>query len=500
LSAEDKLARVIDLMQASLAQTGSPDFKTFWDSRKECLELLKENISPIIKAQLWSKYRDLTKEAKRLKEILEEQSAFAAEQIEIAICALERDIEDAQVKLEQFPLPHLPKGLRALKNNLSLYNDKQRELNFLNAQAAHINALRKELIKTEMRIRQKNKFFERLSAAGDRVFPRRKELIKEISDLFTNDVLAFIKAYISEINTERSLQPFREEIKALQAVAKTMTLNTQAFTQTRLKLSECWDKIRAVEKERKKEYVEQTVAYKENADAVRAKIQEFSAAIAEKSLFPNEVQNLLEEVTQFMRSKELSREDVQKLKEELNLVYLPLKKKLIEEEKKRREIELEKEEFRQREIKGIEERCLNLESKLQVLQNQELSDMVHAICQDIEALGLSESEKDSLLRMLVPAKDSLEEQEDFRVLARAQENEENLADLQDVLKKGLSKKTAVKEQMEKYRRACGGSGLDFEQSMYYNDLFNREKARLEKLNFNLATFESALANIKSKKR
>ena len=47
-----------------------------------------------------------------------------------------------------------------LQEKESFYQENQQVLHFLNAKASRINALRKELLKTEMRIRQKNQFFQ----------------------------------------------------------------------------------------------------------------------------------------------------------------------------------------------------------------------------------------------------------------------------------------------------------------------------------------------------
>ena len=44
----------------------------------------------------------------------------------------------------------------------------------------------------------------------------------------------------------------REEIKALQGMAKILTLNSSVFSRTRVRLSECWDKIKVLEKEHKR--------------------------------------------------------------------------------------------------------------------------------------------------------------------------------------------------------------------------------------------------------
>src|SRR5690242_18416117 len=78
-SAEGKIRLSIDFMRDALASSGTPRFKDFWEGRKMCLPLFKENIPPKVRSQLWSSYIELSTEAKRLKEILDEQSAFAIE-------------------------------------------------------------------------------------------------------------------------------------------------------------------------------------------------------------------------------------------------------------------------------------------------------------------------------------------------------------------------------------------------------------------------------------
>ena len=102
------------------------------------------------------------------------------------------------------------------------------------------------------------------SALGDHVFPKRKELIKNLSQTFLADVDAFM-AQFSQGEIRESLFVLRDEIKYLQNIAKVLTLNTNAFTHTRMRLSECWDKIKGEEKERKKEWSEQRAQQKQNS-------------------------------------------------------------------------------------------------------------------------------------------------------------------------------------------------------------------------------------------
>ena len=266
INSESKLELAINFMEECLTHGSTPQFRNFWEARRYCLPLFKETIAPAVRSKLWSKYSDLSKEAKRLKEIFDEQSAFAVEQIDIAIKALLVELEHADEQIKKANLSETFNIPPSLSHSKQLYYELQVQLNILKTQAARINALRKELLKTEMRIRQKNKFFQMLSSAGDKVFPKRKELIKQISGQFIEDIGRFIQTHFGKDAAIESLYIVREEIKALQSLARVLTLNTLAFSQTRAQLSECWDKIKLEEKERKKERAHQRVAFKQNGE------------------------------------------------------------------------------------------------------------------------------------------------------------------------------------------------------------------------------------------
>jgi len=123
---ENKLKHVIDFMEKSLAQNGNPQFKSFWEARKLCLPLFKENINPALRTQLWKSYGELSHEARRLKEIFDEQSAFAVEQIEMAVTALEADIGDFDAQLEKVSDVEFPAPSETLKSKRSFYDRLQR--------------------------------------------------------------------------------------------------------------------------------------------------------------------------------------------------------------------------------------------------------------------------------------------------------------------------------------------------------------------------------------
>ena len=209
--AEIKLKLVIDFMERSLSQEDrAPYFLSFWETRRWALPLFKENISPLVRAQLWTKFCDLSKEARRLKEMLDEQSLFAVEQIEAAIEALENEVLRSAVVPEICAKLLMSDFPNALKKRFDTYVAHQNQINCLNAQASRISSLRKELLKTEMRIRYKNTFFQRLSAVGDNVFPRRKELLGQISQQFLCDVEAFIKKHFGHQPSSEMFYVLRE--------------------------------------------------------------------------------------------------------------------------------------------------------------------------------------------------------------------------------------------------------------------------------------------------
>ncbi|NGX54097.1 MAG: hypothetical protein K1000chlam4_00820, partial [Chlamydiae bacterium] len=303
-SAEEKIREGIDFMRSSIAHSSAPDFRGFWEIRKRCLPIFKEVETGPARTQLWGEYIELTKEGRQLKSFLDEESAFAVEQIDIAITALEEKLgkysDQSEEVLSNTPEVLFAKEPQSVEGRSPLYQQRQRRLNFLNTHASHINALRKELIKTEMRLRQKNKFFQRLSKLGDLVFPTRRELIKEISDFFVGDVESFIEDHFSESTfceekVRRGVFYFREEIKSLQGMAKVLTLNTHAFSNTREQLSSCWDKLKGMEKELKKESSQHKQLSSENRVAVLAEVEEVIAGLQEDKLSCDEGLKWLDE-------------------------------------------------------------------------------------------------------------------------------------------------------------------------------------------------------------
>lgn len=496
--AESKLQMTMDFMELSLAQAGSPHFKSFWDARNICLELFKENISQSLRAQMWGKYTELSKEARRLKEILDEQSSFAAEQIEIAIKALETDLEQIEQNLEKSNPVDFGINAQSFGDKYSFYDQIQRELNILNTQASRINALRKELIRTEMRIKVKNKFFQRLSAIGDKVFPRRKELIRDVSEQFSTDIDAFIAEYFAENKIEDALFFLREEIKALQGLAKLLTLNTHSFTHTRMRLSDCWDKLKVVEKERKKERAQQKVYFKQNVDSVLEKIKAFTDTFAIGEMSINDANNAIDEISSFMRSVELGRDEVKFLREEIQTARKPLLDKIKAAEDEKHSLEIERELQKKKIFDDLKTEIENLLNNTASFDAEQIIAERDSIVEKISGSKLNKLEKNDLEKRLKVLKDIISDKKEQAMMSLSDDDKQALTQLTTVLNQRKERRQESKNQLEVLRKSNRSSGFDFEQAMKNNELINEEKERLQKMDLGVKEIEQLINDLKKK--
>lgn len=493
--AEAKLHKAIAFMEAALAQGGSPHFKSFWESRNLCVELFKQNMNPISRSLLWTKYSELSKEARRLKEILEEQSAFAAEQIDIAVSALEKEIESCKDSLSPVPELNFDGMPQSLEKDIAFYAQTQQELNLLNTYAARINALRKELIKTELRVKQKNKFFQRLSLAGDKVFPRRKELIKDISQHFSEAVDRFIATYFTQKQVQESLFFLREEIKALQGVAKLLTLNTHAFTHTRMRLSECWDSVKEADKERKKVRNQQKLTFKQNYDLLHAKIDALRQAFGDGQTPINEAQKKIDEIVAEMRQTELGRDELKMLRDEINEARRPIQEKIKAVEDEKQQQVVERENVRKKALQDVFQQCEDLVRRADSMEADAIGIERESLLSQICEGAFSKSEKLELEKRLKPLRDLIAEKKEKSLLSLSDDDRQLLQQLKVLLKEKRELRQETKAQIEHLRKAAHGSGLDFEQSRNFNAQLAMEKERLEKINVSMREIESKIEEI-----
>ncbi len=496
-TAEGKIRMGIDFMRNALSNSGTPRFKDFWEGRKLCLPLFKENLAPKVRSQLWSSYIELSTEAKRLKEILDEQSAFAIEQIELAIQALERDLEHYELLLSQSQEAPIELNSVSLQDKEEFYVQIQKELLVLNTLASKVNAMRKEVVKTEMRIRIKNKLLERLSFCGDRIFPKRKELIKTVSQEFMSDVDKFVESYFQDEEfKDLHLYSLREEIKELQSIAKQLTLNTHAFTETRVKLSSCWDKIKNREKERKKEVQQQKQEFKQNFDLVLEKIKPF-AEMCSAGASVEECNKQANEILEFMQTIDLGRDEVRALRDEIQkakrIPFDRAREAELERQKKEREAETKKRET----LNTLKDELNVLLTQSDSLEIELMASKRDALHKQFEEIAISKAERQIIDRQFKQLKDILDDKKEKTLLMLSEDDQKALSQLKVVLEERKVRRQEIKNQLENYRKLLGGSGFDFEKAMMYREMIEAEKATLEKINASIDEIEEKIEEIEA---
>jgi hypothetical protein len=487
---EEKVHFCLDYMKQTLSREGKPDFRGFWEARHQCLVLFKEHLSPMMRTQFWSEFVELSEEGRRLKEVLDEQSQFATTQIDLAISALEKDASTYEDLLSQVLPVEFPPQLRTIQEHINEYQLCQRELTLLNSWAVRINSLRKEVMKTGMRIRDKNKFLKRLSLVGDQVFPKRKEGIQKVSSLFEEDVRIFFLEpfFLNEKDIEKApMYVLRDEIKGLQEMTKILTLSTQCFTDMRLKLSECWDKVKEFEKEYKKVVAEKRQQYKQNWEQAEAKVKEFVDKVP--TLAREELFAMKEDLSNFLRGVDLRREEIRDLRIQIdNAVENLLQKSQNEKEKKEKEATRNKKE----KIDSLKKQLATLIEHGKSRDLAELSTSWQEWLKEFKELSLSGWEEKGFEQLIKAFKDILAEKKERAIVGISGEKI-SLEQLRLLSQQKKENRREVRERLESYRKVLGGSGLDFEKAMMYRELIDEEKAKLEQANIAIGEIEDRIS-------
>lgn len=485
-NAQDKLTFALDYLEKQLGEKKGKSLRFFWEIRQVCLDLFKEPIEASERAKLWQIYHDLSIQARRLKEILQEESQFASEQINLAITSIENEVASLENSKFSTPVPELPKFL---KDKAKFYNEAYERLQILNAAASRLNALRKEIIKTNMRFRKRTQLFDRLGAVGNQIFPERKKWIKKVSEAFCKDVAKFEKEKMASEPPKNAYFQLKEEIKEFQAFAKIITLNTQAFNETREKLSTCWDIIKNLEKEHKKSLEEKKDIFKENYDKIFSQIETLKQKFQSSDLPLEAMKEQFRQVTKEYKQIELGRKEQQQLKPELDNLRSLITQKQTENAKKIEAKQQQLEEEKNAKIAATDKSIKILETEEANLSQEELQTRLHTLETEIQGLDVSELEKLRFSRQLVPIYDRFEDRQDQAVLSQhAKDSSDYQQALKKVIKRKQERRDALKKELDNHKKALGSSGLDIEKSFFYNELIQEDKNRL-------AQIESSLENL-----
>lgn len=487
---EEKLRYTLDAMRQILSSESTPVFKDFWEAKKICMELFKEKLPPHARTLFWNEYVELTDTLRQVKEHLDEQSSFAEEQIELAISAVEKDLENFEATLNEMAGIELPAESKYLLQNGPKYIRMQKKLDLYNTFSGRLNGLRKELVQTQMRIRNKNKLFQRLSKLGDQVFPKRKEGIKEISDLFLADVERFISGFDSAKGPYFGL---KDEIKALQKFAKVLTLSTAGFNESRESLSRCWDQIKDKEAAQREERAEQKERFKQNIEQLAPKIDAFKAECAEYKMNVTTAEAKIDALVSEMKELGFGNEEIKGIKKQLFEAKNVLEEKEKEERKKAKEA---KEFEEQRQAKAYVVLLGSIQEVLDqtdVLPLNALVEKWEAFLKEEKGLKLTGLEKALIENRLGSIYDSIQEKKWKSALEGSPE--ELASSLHVILSEGHKEKRKLKEALEVHRKIVGGSGLGFEESLKYQELLREEKIRLDTIETMVEEIEEKLFDL-----
>lgn len=437
---EEKVEACISFMREVLSQAGTPRLKDFWDAKNVCMQAFKEKMNPIKRKAYWEEYVELTTEAKRLKTILDEQSSFNLEQIELALDALKNDIDALSSAIEKVEPLTLSNNIRRLIKSPKYLIEQHAQLFVLNALSVRLNALRKEVIHTDMRIKHKNKLLKAISEYSDKVFPQRRELIKTLSDDFLLTIEAFAAGRMQE-----SVPTFhlKDEIKKLQQLSKELSLSSPVFKKTRDILSGCWDIV----KKKEKEFAEVNAKLAEEHDEAYKLLEPDCIAFSENPTTIQNGQALIAKV----KAATLSKQGQRALTDLVQTGVHVLKQKEKEaEEKRKEEQKLQLDELMSSILSAdslTSERAKELELEMKAL---------------LDSMLVSEVERMRLDAMLYKMK--------AEILLKANAQEE-LHSFRKVLK----------EKLNEYRKGAGGSSLDFEKAMLYSELTDECRSLLDRI-------------------
>lgn len=488
---EERLRMTINFMKESLSQKGTPRFKDFWEAKKMCLPLFKEKINPLVKGQMWTEYTELSSEAKRLKDLLEEQSSFAVEQMELALKALREDLELKESRLAKITPVEFSEHAFHLRKKAAAYDKLQREIQFYVTLASRMKDLREGIILTDMRVRHKNKLLKDLSAIGDLFIPAKKMLVKQISSDFLEDVQAFAEAFFDLEQKQMKqvtvpLFKIREEIKAFQEGAKKIALNPHAFGSARMTLSQCWEILKEAEKERKKEFLERKQASSEHLSKIEAAIQEFEEGFKNQPAdSKHQIYKKVEELMELVDTSPLVMFEKKALKQKIKSLQDGLIEPFALQEREELDKQKEKETARFAEIAKFQEETLHLIHAFKQESLQTLESFYENFDSRKKSLKPAEKEKSKLCEL---------KKELYEVLLLKREDE--VGSDEEAVAELISEWEGIREeartQMESYRKGLGLSGFDFEKAMMFGQLVDLEKTRLDRAVKKVAELEERL--------
>lgn len=487
-SVEEKIVFALEQMESLLKNADqSSDLKLFWSVRKFCLPLFQQMGDPVQRASLWGRYTELTREGRHLKILQDEEGAFLVGQIELAISCLESDVNDFFVKTEKEEIAKEDRAaleIQSLAAHKDFYLSTHADLRWLSSFSSKIINLRKELMNMSMRMRLKSQFFQKLSVLGNKVFPRRKELTEQVSELFAQDVDAFVEKYFAKASREslkKTVFFLRKEIKRLQQAAKYLAISSSVFSSTRLRLSQCWDQLKGLEKEIRQEQSRLAAASAENVKKVQERLDQVEALLQENAEI-QKIRKEIEEISKQIRGLSLVHDDVVLVKGRIQTLLGQIREREAVAEKEKKELQAKAEQARAEAIQALED---EVQRFCESCKEGELLEGSKERCQELkEAVKkmahLPYSKKVALDNQINAAQRSILQRMEEQMLA-CPDAKEKVLNMRQVLEQRMLRRKELKAKLECDKKLLGGSGLDFDRALQYSAMVEEDRRALEEL-------------------
>lgn len=341
-SAVDKLKKTFDYMRSCLSDGLGARRSDFWQAKQLCLALFKTAMEPAFRYPLWQQFTEILDSAELASEMISESSAFYLEQFTHALEELEKKAESEQMESlfsitetlgfdgTQAALETFVAGLREELFTL------QGRLEHFRKYAMRYRCLREEIIDCQMSPRDKRALFQRLKIVHSKIFPPRAALTERIDTLFNEEVTQFVSGALIAGEPTKPIYVLKQELKTLQTIARALALSSQGFKAARLRLTELWDLLSALEDMRKSKLREQRVQSKLSYSEIEGQIEHLRADAPKLSY--DELISRIKRIIRFMHTQFLTREDKKQLRMQLEALKEPFRA----EEKKREKRQQEK--------------------------------------------------------------------------------------------------------------------------------------------------------------
>ena len=190
----------------------------------------------------------------------------------------------------------------------------------------------------------------------------------------------------------------------------------------------------------------------------------------------------IQEISSFMRSLNLGKEEIRSLRNHLSEIRAELESRQEREELAKDAQTQEKNRLLKEKIDQFHSEIQALFLKIDTLSCETLLHEKDQLMQEIQKASLSKSDKMALEKALKPLKDLIV---DKKQRSLSKDEPQAVQELKELLQERLERRKEISLQLEHLRKASGGSGLDFEKAFAYQEMIKSEKELLDKVDENI---------------